>query len=97
MLEKFLPVGTIVKLKNKEKKIMITGFLQKSKAHKLRLYDYCGCPYPNGLLDTKENIYFDHTEIEKLYFLGYRDLEQTEYQQKLEGYIEKNTFKIIED
>lgn len=97
MLEKFLPVGTVVKLKDGEKKVMITGFLQESPLHKLRIYDYCGCLYPEGTNNIKDNLYFDHKDIINLCFLGYRDLEETEYKQKLEEYIEKSTFKIVED
>ena len=43
--EKFLPIGTVVLLKNATKKIMITGFYVKAEGQE-QVFDYTGCIYP---------------------------------------------------
>ena len=48
MEEKFLPIGSVVKLKDGQKRLMITGFLpieQNEKGEK-NVWDYSGCLYP---------------------------------------------------
>ena len=69
--EKYLPLGTIVKLKNGKKCLMITGFCLYDNDHGHVLYDYCGCMYPEGMLSNKENNLFNHSDIEKVINLGY--------------------------
>ena len=47
--EKYLPIGTVVLLKNTNKKIMITGYLTASideKNSNDEYYDYSGCLFP---------------------------------------------------
>ena len=47
-----LPIGSVVLLNEAEKKLMIIGILQRNGEE---VFDYVGCPYPEGLLDS-ENI-----------------------------------------
>ena len=51
--EKYLPIGTIVVLKNATKRIMITGFASMSPETGDTIYDYSGCPYSAYWCDTK--------------------------------------------
>ena len=48
MKEKFLPIGTVVLLKDATKKVMITSYLifAKGDQEEKNMYDYGGCPYP---------------------------------------------------
>ena len=52
MEEKLLPIGSVVKLKNGQKRLMITGFLQMEQDEKgqKNIWDYSGCLYPEGML-----------------------------------------------
>jgi hypothetical protein len=79
MEEKFLPIGTVVQIKNVPKKAMITGYLifsEKDKGEKI--YDYSGCPYPVGIIETARTAVFNHEDIEKIVYLGYSDDEGKE-------------------
>ena len=44
MEDKFLPIGSVIKLKNGTKRLMITGFLQMEQDEngKNNIWDYCG-------------------------------------------------------
>ena len=70
----FLPIGSVVLLKNSPNMIMIIGYLMSSINGEKdnRQYDYCGCMYPNGM--SKDNYYmFNRKAILKVYFKGYTD------------------------
>jgi len=49
--DKYLPIGTIVMLKDIKKRFMITGFRILSKNNNNVVYDYCGCTYPEGVIN----------------------------------------------
>ncbi len=81
-VEKYLPIGTVVMLKNGSKRVMITGFCcANEKAEKI--YDYCGCLYPEGYISSDKSLLFDHEQIEKVYYLGLSDQEDKEFKEKL--------------
>lgn len=75
--EKFLPIGTLVLLKGATKKVMITSYLIFSKGEndEKKMYDYGGCPYPEGIVESNFAVGFDHDKIEKVFHLGYEDDE----------------------
>lgn len=88
MKEKFLPIGTIVKLKGGTKEVMITSYCifptntqivdGKEVAAQKRIYEYGGCPYPEGIVDSNVACAFNHDQIEKISYLGYETNEQKE-------------------
>lgn len=82
MEEKFLPVGTVVKIKQNVKEIMITGY--RVIADEIE-YDYCGVLHPYGVTNTKK-IVFDHTDIEKISFKGYSNKDFIELNKKLKDF-----------
>ena len=90
---KYLPIGTIVLLKNGKKKTMITGFCTADKNKMEKFYDYNGCPYPEGIVSSNMTLLFDHNQIDKIYHLGYRDNEQVEFMSSLKELISKNINK----
>ena len=57
MEEKLLPIGIVVKLKNGQKRLMITGFLQMEQDEngQKNIWDYSGCLYPEGMLTSEAN------------------------------------------
>lgn len=82
--EKYLPIGTVVLLKDAEKKIMITGFGPvDGENDKNEMYDYCGCPYPEGVYTMEEILLFNHDDIYKIFYLGYSDEEEVEFKKQL--------------
>lgn len=88
MIERYLPVGSVVLLKNGEKRLFIAGFCMQAKDSE-KVYDYCGYPYPEGINNPNRTVLFDHEDIEKIYFLGYSDLEETTFKEKLKEAAEK--------
>ena len=64
-MNNLLPIGTIVLLKDAKKRILIVGYLpQEGKDDKV--YDYSGVPFPEGLIDSRKILLFDHSQIEKI-------------------------------
>lgn len=69
------PNGTVVILKNANKKLMIYGRQQKRSADNC-IYDYVGCFYPEGYLSSTTNVFFNTRDIEEIIHRGYCDIEE---------------------
>ena len=74
-MEEYLPIGTVVTLVGGEKKIMIYGRKQIQSGTNKK-WDYVACLYPEGNISEKYTVFFNKTEIEKVYFVGYVDEEE---------------------
>lgn len=83
MQEKFLPIGTVVMLKGGTKRLMITGFCMYDKGNTQKMYDYCGCLYPEGTISSDQTALFNHEQIEKIYFIGLQDDEEKKFKEQL--------------
>lgn len=73
MPSKYLPLGSIVKLKNSDKKLMIIGYYSLEYNNSVKIYDYEGCSYPEGMLLKNNSYSFNHSDIASVVFLGYLD------------------------
>ncbi len=85
MNDKYLPIGTIVRLKKGEMKLMITSYLifsPESKNDK-KMYDYGGCGFPEGIVASKFAVGFNHEDIEEVIFKGLVDDEQEKFNKLL--------------
>ena len=89
--EKYLPLGTVVILKGATKRLMITGFCaidQGSDDYKHKTWDYSGCLYPEGYINSSQICLFDHDQIEKIYHLGLtNDEEEKEFKENLKAFM----------
>ena len=74
--EKFLPIGTVVLLKGATRRIMITGFCSIDSDNREKMWDYCGCLYPEGVLSSTQSCLFNHKKKEKIYHMGLSDDEE---------------------
>ena len=63
---------------------MIIGFLGIDKEEKEKVYDYIGCLYPEGMIDTGKNLLFNHSQIDKIYYFCYQDNEEKEFKRLIE-------------
>ncbi len=79
--DKFLPIGTVVLLKDGKKRMMISGFL--ASVNNKDVYDYSGCLYPEGFLSSDQVCLFNHEQIDKIYSIGYQDQESKEFMANL--------------
>lgn len=82
-MKKLLPIGSVVLLKGAAKRIMICGRLQQRVGDE-KVYDYCACYYPEGILDPKEMFLFNNEDIERLYYVGMQDPEEFNFQRALQ-------------
>ena len=73
-MEPLLPIGSVVLLKEAEKRLMIYGIKQINEADG-KVYDYIACLYPEGNIGEEYNYLFNHDDIEKVDFIGYVDAE----------------------
>lgn len=100
MKEKYLPIGTVVRLKGATKKIMIMGYCPIEK-EKNEMYDYSACLYPEGLVDSSKILLFNHDKIEQVYFVGNSDEEyqkiNEQMKQMLGGIKELKNIKFPDD
>lgn len=81
-----LPVGSVVRLKDATKRLMICGIKQTPENEPDKLYDYMGVLYPEGHLGDEYNIMFNDEDIEAIYFKGFDDIERQEFIGRLEEY-----------
>jgi len=98
--EKYLPIGSVVILKGATKRLMISGFCALDNSNKDKIWDYSGCMYPEGFLNSNQICLFDHDQIEKIYHIGLsNDNEEKEFKKSLNIFmeeLEKANKKLIE-
>lgn len=87
---KLLPIGSVVLLNNGTKNIMITGFYSVPANDNSKVYDYCGCLFPEGVISSEQNLLFDHNQIMKVLYMGFASPEEKDFKMKL-GEIINNT------
>ena len=84
MYENLLPIGSVVLLEEANKRLMITGRLQ-AKAGDTVVYDYTGCYYPEGIIDSASTFFFNHDAIAQLFFIGFQDQEELAFRSEVLG------------
>ncbi|WRP06344.1 DUF4176 domain-containing protein [Rossellomorea aquimaris] len=86
---KLLPIGTVVKLKQVEKSVMIYGYNQiQSSTNKQ--FDYIGVPYPEGNISPDYNVFFNRNLIEDALHNGYVTDEDKKIREEADR--EENTY-----
>ena len=87
MLDGFLPIGSVVLLKNSTKRVMIIGVLQqqlRENGEKVT-WDYSGCYYPEGYMGPDKCFLFNNEQIDRIFALGYQDAEQFAFKEKADS------------
>lgn len=78
--EKYLPIGTVISLRDAIKKMMIIGIMQEQiKEGQTVFYDYAGVIFPEGLITAKTIILFNHKDINDVVFRGYDNPERQDF------------------
>ena len=90
MKEKYLPIGSVVTLKDATKKIMIIGYCPVEKERN-QMYDYSACWYPEGVIDSNRILLFNHNQIATIHFIGLEDEEQKQNNEKLKELVNNMT------
>ena len=84
MFERVLPIGSVVLLKEAEKRVMIIGYCKYIGTDTSKIYDYAGVVFPEGYVSPETTVLFDHDQIDVVFALGYRCSVQNDFQMKLE-------------
>lgn len=75
----YLPIGTVVRLKDRKKKAMIVGHLMLDPISR-ELFDYCAVDFPCGFAYPEgESFGFDSNDIESISFTGLMNDETEKY------------------
>lgn len=83
MNKRYLPIGSVVKLKNNNKSIMITGYYSVEYANDLEIYDYSGCAYPEGVMIKSSYCSFNSKRYKRNIIEGYKTEEYTKLTNEL--------------
>ncbi len=78
MYKDLMPIGSIVRLKGGERRVMICGRVL-CRSGEERIYDYTACPYPQGIIGSDEMYFFDRDAIEEVFFIGFQDPEELHF------------------
>lgn len=84
-IPELLPIGSIVLLKNAEKRLMVTGVGQTEQTSGTD-YDYLGVMYPEGSMGEGTQFLFNHTDIDRVDFRGFEDGERSRFLAMLQKY-----------
>lgn len=84
-----LPLGSVVKLKNGDIKLMI---ISRAPLYEqdgvIGYFDYSSCIYPTGQVEN-QTYFFNNENIEKVYFEGYKDEQEKLFQKQYEDKIKE--------
>lgn len=86
-IKELLPIGSVVKLKDAMKRLMITGVIQTDIDG--NDYDYIAVLYPEGNVTQETQFLFQHTDIEDIIFRGYEDDEREGFLNRLAEFYSK--------
>lgn len=89
MLEKLLPIGSVVLLKEGTKKLMIIGIKPVTEELPEKVFDYIGVLYPEGYLSNEYNFLFNHEDINDVIFKGYHNPERDNFIEFMENAYER--------
>lgn len=82
-IKNLLPVGSVVSLKDAEKKLMIIG-IKQFQEEKNVMKDYIGVMYPEGYINRDLFYIFNHEDIVEILFRGYENQEWEKFLEAVE-------------
>lgn len=88
-MKDFLPIGSVVLLKDAEKRLMICGRIQVQTSDK-QIFDYSGCLYPEGMLSPDRIYLFNNEDIVRIYSLGLQDEEELAFKEQIKALLQQN-------
>ena len=88
--EKYLPLGTVVMLKTAKKAVMITGYVPINNETK-EMFDYKAVVFPEGDFSSDITAVFNHNQIERVLFEGFKTKDSEEFMTSLKAEVLKLT------
>lgn len=89
MWKGLLPIGSVVLLKDGDKRLMVVGQCVSKEDDMNRIFDYSAVLYPEGLEDPDSIYMFNAQNIERVYSIGYMDEESGEVMQKMQATLDQ--------
>ena len=77
-MKQFLPLGSIVTLKESEAKMMIIGRSQVCEGVQ---YDYSAVLFPVGYTGSDQLFVFNNEDVDIMFYLGMQDIEEFAFRQ----------------
>ena len=77
MKANLLPIGSVVQLRNGERRLMVTGRVIASSDDVV--HDYCAVLYPDGLTGSDSLYFFDQDVVDVVYGVGFQDAEEAAF------------------
>ena len=77
-IDNYLPLGSVVLLHEGKKRLMIYGRKQLNPSDN-KIYDYIGCLYPEGNIESNTAFLFNNENIRQVFFLGLQDKEEADF------------------
>ena len=93
MYKDLLPIGSVVLLQGGEKRLMICGRIS-CRGDEERIYDYVGCYFPEGVIDSEALFFFDQDMIESIYFIGCKDQEELNFRENVLAELDKGELAV---
>lgn len=81
-IDKVLPLGSVVLLKDAKRYLVVIGYLIIEDGSN-KVWDYMGCAYPIGTISSEATLVFDTEQIDKVIFEGYSDEEGEAFREKV--------------
>lgn len=91
----FFSLGTIIELNNGPK-VMIIGYYPLL-IEKKKIYDYLGCYYPYGVLDSSKSISFNQKDVKKVIWERKNDEEMESVFAKLKLFDENKKKELLQN
>ena len=88
-IKELYPIGSVVLLKEGQKKLMIFGIMQTDEGADSAEYDYIGVMYPEGNIGQEMQFLFNHGDVAEVFHRGYEDDERDGFLVQLEGIYKK--------
>ena len=78
-IDNMLNLGSVIRVKGSQPLVMIIGY---SPVDRDMIFDYKGCAYPFGVLNTKNNLVFNNDDIIEIIDKGYSNGTEIEFKEK---------------
>lgn len=93
MYKELLPIGSVILLKGGEKRLMICSRVIVG-GEENEIYDYAGCYYPEGIMDSTQLFFFNQDAIEDVYFIGFQDPEEIQFKKKVLARLDEGKLEV---
>ncbi len=89
-MKEYISLGSIVFLNGGiQKLLIISRAINVRRGDQSFFFDYAGVPYPEGLISDRA-AYFNHEDIAKVVFYGYRDADDDMMVENINRYLSQH-------